>query len=61
MVDPTSKLNEEVSPEDAPVCATCGSSLVDRPDHRVITWIEDDQVRTAHFCDETCRTNWAVP
>jgi len=58
MVDPTSDLGEDVSEEEAPRCATCGASITDTPDHRVITWIEDDQVRTAHFCDEECRLEW---
>lgn len=61
MVDPTSELNEDISPEDAPVCATCGNALVDHPNHRVVTWVEDEQVRTTHFCDETCRANWEGP
>ncbi len=58
MVDPTSDLNENVAEEDAPECATCGATLVDSSEHRVITWIEDAQVETAHFCDETCRMEW---
>lgn len=58
MVDPTSELNEDVSPEDAPACETCGETLVDSTSHRVITWIEDDEVQTAHFCNERCRMNW---
>jgi uncharacterized protein with PIN domain len=58
MVDPTSDLNENVAEEDAPECATCGTTLVDSPEHRVITWVEEGQVETAHFCDETCRMDW---
>ena len=58
MVDPTSDLNEDISEDDAPDCETCGTALVNSPNHRVITWIEDDEVQTAHFCDDECRTNW---
>lgn len=58
MVDPTSELNEDVSPDDAPACETCGALLVENPDHRVVTWVEDDTVESAHFCDEECRRNW---
>jgi len=59
MVDPTSDLNENISPEDAPVCETCHEVLTNSPNHRVITWIEDDAVQTAHFCDEDCRMDWS--
>lgn len=58
MVDPTSNLGEDVSEADAPRCATCGEPILDAPTHRVITWIENDEVRTAHFCDENCRSGW---
>jgi hypothetical protein len=58
MVDPTSDLCEDVSEDDAPRCATCGDPIVDSADHRVITWIEDGTVRSAHFCDERCRMDW---
>ncbi|MFB6083318.1 MAG: hypothetical protein ABEJ94_03625 [Halorientalis sp.] len=58
MVDPTSDIGEDVSEDDAPVCATCGDAVVDEPNHRVITWIEDGQVQSAHFCDESCRMDW---
>jgi hypothetical protein len=58
MVDPTSDLNEDVTREDAPTCRTCGNTLVDSPEHRVITWIEDGQVQSAHFCDDRCRMDW---
>jgi len=61
MVDPTSELNEDISPEDAPVCETCDAALVDTPDQRVVTWIADGAVRTVHFCDEACRSEWSLP
>jgi hypothetical protein len=59
MVDPTSELNEDVSEEEAPDCAVCGESLVQNPDHRVVTEVVDDEVETTHFCDETCRREWS--
>jgi len=58
MVDPTSDLGEDVTEEDAPDCAVCGEPIVNEATHRVITWIEDGRVRTAHFCDEPCRLDW---
>ena len=58
MVDPTSDLGEDVAEEDAPECATCGALVVEEPTHRVVTWIEDDAVETAHFCDDDCRDAW---
>jgi hypothetical protein len=58
MVDPTSDIGENVDEADAPSCATCGEKIVESQDHRVITWIEEGQVQSAHFCDETCRMDW---
>ena len=58
MVDPTSDLNEDLSEDEAPSCATCGTALVDSPDHRVVTWVASDEVQTAHFCDDGCRDAW---
>lgn len=58
MVDPTSDLGEDISEEDAPRCATCSEAIIESPTHRVITWIEDDEVRAMHFCDEHCRQEW---
>jgi hypothetical protein len=58
MVDPTSDLGDDVSEEDAPACETCDATILDDPLHRVITWVEDDQVRTALFCDDDCRAAW---
>lgn len=59
MVDPTSDLGEDVSEDDAPRCEVCDDPIVNETTHRVITWIEDGSVRTAHFCSETCRSEWA--
>ena len=58
MVDPTSDLGDDVSEDDAPTCRTCAEPIVSSPNHRVITWIEDNQVQSAHFCDEDCRQRW---
>jgi hypothetical protein len=59
MVDPTSDLEENVDPEDAPTCATCGDPIVSSPTHRVVTWIDGDgALHTRHFCDDDCRADW---
>ena len=57
-VDPTSDLGEGVDEDDAPDCETCGEPVVDTPDHRVVTRVEDGKVETFHFCDGTCRQAW---
>lgn len=59
MVDPTSDLGEDLDPEDAPRCATCGEPVFDAPDHRVVTWVEAGVVRSVHFCDDDCRAAWS--
>ena len=61
MVDPTSDLGEDVSEDDAPTCATCGATILEEPNHRVVTWIDDGAVETAHFCDDGCRDAWDDP
>lgn len=61
MVDPTSNLGEGVTPEEAPRCATCGEPVLDNPDHRVVTWVEDGAAAHAHFCDDVCRAEWDRP
>lgn len=58
MVDPTSDLGEGVTEENASRCASCGDPIVQDPNHRVITWVEESTVKTAHFCDERCREQW---
>ncbi len=58
MDDATSNLGEDVTEENAPRCSTCGEPIVRDPSHRVVTWVEDDTVRSAHFCDEDCRMAW---
>ena len=58
MVDPTSDHHEDIDEAEAPNCETCGATIANESTHRVITWIEDDSVQTAHFCDEDCRMDW---
>lgn len=58
MVDPTSEHGEDVSEEEAPRCAVCEDPIVYEPDHRVVTWVDDGEVRTVHFCDDACRADW---
>jgi hypothetical protein len=58
MVDPTSDLGEDVTEETAPRCSTCEEPIVHAPNHRVLTWITDGAVRTAHFCGDACRADW---
>ncbi|WP_336358132.1 DUF7576 family protein [Haloarcula sp. CGMCC 1.6347] len=58
MVDPTSDHHENIDEDEAPVCATCGDAIANEVTHRVITWIEDGSVETAHFCNEDCRLEW---
>lgn len=61
MVDPTSDLGEDVDEADAPACRTCGETIVHEPTHRVVTWVSDGEVQTAHFCAETCEDEWTRP
>jgi hypothetical protein len=58
MVDPTSDHHEDIDEEDAPNCTVCDDAIINDATHRVITWIEDDSVETAHFCDDDCRLSW---
>ncbi|WP_254545133.1 DUF7576 family protein [Halomarina pelagica] len=59
MVDPTSDLDEDVDESNAPRCAVCDRPLVRDPGHRVVTWIDDGRVETAHFCGASCRESWS--
>jgi len=56
MVDPTSDVGEDA---DTYECAACGSRVELGPDHRVVTWIDEGEVQTLHFCDEACRLEYA--
>lgn len=55
MVDPTSELGEDVDESDARECANCGEKILQSPTHRVVTWVEDGEVRHRHFCSDGCR------
>lgn len=57
MVDPTSDVGER-DEGDAPSCAVCGSKIVNDPDHVVVTWIEDGDIRHRDFCSAECRADW---
>jgi len=58
MVDPTSDHHEDIDEADAPNCAVCDAAIANEVTHRVITWVEDSSVQTAHFCDDDCRAEW---
>jgi hypothetical protein len=58
MVDPTSDLGEDIAEDDAPRCAVCDEPIMNESTHRIVTWIEDGAVQSAHFCDEECRRSW---
>jgi hypothetical protein len=49
-----SDLDEDTDEENAPRCVTCDEPIVDEPTYRVVTWIEDGEPQTEHFCDEAC-------
>ena len=53
MVDPTSDVGEDTE-ESAPTCAACEKKIINEPTHRVLTRIEDSEVKTEHFCDGDC-------
>lgn len=58
MIDPTSDVGT-VSEDEAPRCEVCGEAIVQRPGHRVRTWIDADQrVQHRHFCSEDCLSKW---
>lgn len=57
MIDPTSDVGR-VDESEAPTCVVCGEVIVNDPDHRVVTWIEDGEVRHRDFCGDDCRDQW---
>ena len=57
MVDPISDVGK-VDPEEAPTCEVCGDRIVDDPDHRTVTWVEDGTVVHREFCSPDCRDEW---
>jgi len=58
MVDPTSNHHEDIDADEAPNCEVCDTDIANEVTHRVITWVEDGSVETAHFCDDDCRSQW---
>lgn len=58
MVDPTSDLEEGLDEDEAPSCDNCGDPIIENPDHRVHTWVEDGQAHHRHFCGEDCLAEW---
>ena len=57
MIDPTSDVGR-VDESEAPSCLVCGELIVEDPDHRVVTWIEDGQIEMLDFCSDECRDEW---
>ena len=57
MIDPTSDVGR-VAEEDAPTCEVCGETIVEDPDHRVVTWVDDGQIRMVDFCGDEHRDDW---
>jgi len=57
MVDPTSDVGH-VDESEAPTCVVCGERIVEDPDHRVVTWIEDGRIEMRDFCSDECRGAW---
>lgn len=58
MIDPTSDVGE-VDPDDAPDCTVCGDPILNSPNHRVVTWIDDENhVQHRDFCSDDCKQTW---
>jgi len=57
MIDPTSDVGH-VDESEAPTCVVCGERIVEDPDHRVVTWVEDGEIRMLDFCSDACRDEW---
>lgn len=58
MIDPTSDVGK-VDEDEAPACEVCGDPIIEDSDHRVITWINDDNhVEHRHFCSDDCASAW---
>ncbi|ADQ67447.1 hypothetical protein GL213_09350 [Halogeometricum borinquense] len=58
MVDPTSNLGEDIDESDAPSCSNCDEPIIQSATHRVVTWVEDEQVKYRHFCSDDCRDEY---
>ena len=57
MIDPTSDVGR-IDESEAPTCVVCGAVIVEDPDHRVVTWIDDGEIWTRDFCSDGCRDEW---
>lgn len=57
MVDPISDVGA-VDEDEAPVCGICGETILPSPDHRVVTWVDEETVHHRHFCSPDCRDEW---
>lgn len=57
MVDPTSDVGH-VDESEAPTCVVCGARIVEDPDHRVVTWVEDNGIQVRDFCGDEHRDQW---
>ena len=57
MVDPISDVGS-IDEDEAPSCEVCGETIVEDPDHRVVTWVENGIVQHRHFCSDACRDSW---
>ena len=58
MVDPTSDVGRVEEESSAPTCVVCGERIVEDPDHRVVTWVEDGEIQVRDFCGEDDRDAW---
>ena len=58
MVDPTSDHHDDIDEAEAPNCEVCEDAIANEVTHRVITWVDEGSVETAHFCDDDCRSQW---
>ena len=57
MIDPTSDVGR-VDESEAPECLVCGERIVEDPDHRVVTWVDDGRLEMRHFCGDEHRDDW---
>jgi len=59
MIDPTSDIGEDIDESTAPTCHTCGKKILQEPDHRIVSWVDEGDVEHLHFCDDECREAWS--
>ena len=58
MIDPTSDVGRVEDESSAPTCVVCGARIVEDPDHRVVTWVEDGEMQLRDFCSPEHRDEW---